>query len=1035
MSSEIVATIRSLMASGESSQAVRLIRGQLFDVSRGREFKGPEGFEFMLASWELGLAEETVQWARLVRRVGDEAERVAQARITELAALTELNRFGEALDVIRAVPGPPGEISAYTLAQLHMQEGLILGKMGLTDEALQRYALAEHSGINADPELMTQLLVNQGGALDDLGRPDEALAVYERAIALGPNEPLLFASYVNMGNSLRALRRFDEADQAYAIAARYTQDDPLKRGVLLSNHARVLLAGGRTRDAKRMLKDAIDLRQHHDPGGAAITAGELAKLLEGEGDFRLAIYWTGLAIDLRRSTGQPDGDLTQLMVRLAEKFDVITSNPDEACKILLQRLRAEPPGEWPLITANESSLLLRLVAKQLRIEAGQVVSPGRRVEDRWLLVFLTRQASAGHQMAMAEHNDFLAGVGRHISLAREMLRLKSWLERKRFYESHQEQLESLEFEDVMSLLEGRAAEAGMSAAGLAGIQRLVCSCKDRGINIAFAELPEEHPNELINRLLMVGTWREAMMIVQAHPELLNDERLSILEQIYEHGSPDSRARVSNHLQVLQRCSVVGVTQAFTEAPSLGNEPLGTKYEVYSYNTVSDEGQAISVNISEPVARARARSAEVARSGNVTQTRASLMDLGQIMLAQPTADRTQLLREALAVYEQAADVKGAWTQDEIAQLCLQMADVLLELATAEGGSSPNAVLAARQFSRALDVSSPIFTPTRARRAAIGVHHATEQYLTSAPDRSSVIQLRQSRADACRIAITATDELLRSGSSVDASSERYAVQWAYDTAVEDLFSLGEFATALAMVEHSRARRFLSELGSLQRLPAGLPAELMERESSARDTLQEAREANDSNAFAAALRQLRSIYDDLARLAPEFARARAGQPPTAAEITEFARGLDIGTVVLAWYMTPTQGFAFAMHSGTGEVRGSQLKCDQGTLEKVALQSCWPTPANPPVRPYPISKRRYMLSAASSELSTSTLVAKQLLKTFRSWHPAQISCILPLTVLISQPIRWTPGYCSQTATRESNRSQSAMSSVSRSCPAHSSC
>ena len=943
MPSEIVATVRKLIADDETSQATRLIRGQLFEVSRGRELEAADGLELAIASWRLGLAEETLEWARHVRGVDDDAERIAEARALELAALVTLNRFGQALDVVRAGGTPPPGISEQTLAQLYTQEGLVLWRMGLTEEALRRYTMAEQAVSDTDKEFMARLSLNRGAVLSELGREEEAIAVYERAIAVDPEEQVLFSLHLNMGNSLRSLQRYDEAEQAYIAAARYTHGDNMDRGAVLSNHARVLAARGDRRKAKQMLKDALAMRLPKDPAGAAITAEELAKLLAAENDYHTALKWTATAVDLRRSTGQPDDpDLMELGARLSAVVEVIDERVDVACEILLGRLRAEVPGEWPLITEGQPSAVLQLAASQLEAEAETDADPGRRVEDRWLLAFISRQIAVGYQLALSEYTGFLADLQKEVALVREWLRLEHWIERKRFYEAHQERLESGQVEAVTYVLERHADDAEMPAADLAGLRQLVRSCQDRGIDVAFAELPEEHPNELFNRVIMVGTWRETMAIVQAHPELLEDGRLAILRQASEQASPRN-ARIDNTLQVLQRCRIVGIARAFAEAPSLGDEPLGAKFDM---STVPVDEATTGSAIDSPVAvsRARAMVHAMAQADNPTLLRLNLILLGEALLSQPADDRAQQLQEALAAYQEAGDVEGAWSQDEVARLSLHMADALLELALTRSGSLEHVHLAARQYSRALDVSPVAFKPARARRAATGLYRAAGQYLASASARSEKLQIRQDRIRACRIAIAATDELLLASASADEATERQGIQWAYDAAVEDLFSLGMYAAALAMVEHSRARGFLVELGRIQRLPAGLPAELAEREAAARDHVRRARVAEDSGALAVAQAELRGVHRDLAQVAPEFARGRAGEPPTAEEVTDFARNLDARTVVLAWYVTPVQGYAFALRGGTGEMLGSRLSCDQGELQEYArlvADDIWQRPA----------------------------------------------------------------------------------------------
>ena len=58
-------------------------------------------------------------------------------------------------------------------------------------------------------------MLQQGNALEDGGDLDEALHCYRLAQALAPEYP---RTYLNIGNALRAMHRFDEAEPAFRDA-------------------------------------------------------------------------------------------------------------------------------------------------------------------------------------------------------------------------------------------------------------------------------------------------------------------------------------------------------------------------------------------------------------------------------------------------------------------------------------------------------------------------------------------------------------------------------------------------------------------------------------------------------------------------------------------------------------------------------------------------------------------------------------------------------------------------------------------------
>src|SRR5262249_33428614 len=117
----------------------------------------------------------------------------------------------------------------------------------------------------------------------------------------------------------------------------------------------------------------------------------------------------------------------------------------------------------------------------------------------------------------------------------------------------------------------------------------------KGLDVAFAELPGEHPMELVNRFIMVGTWRESLHLVEAHPELASDEIIARLEEDLGAISSTSfeRTRLAMHIEVLRQCRTVGPARALAAAPSSGGEPLGTKTVIAAdgVTVASDEDAA------------------------------------------------------------------------------------------------------------------------------------------------------------------------------------------------------------------------------------------------------------------------------------------------------------------------------------------------------------------------------------------------------------------------------------------------------------
>jgi protein O-GlcNAc transferase len=99
--------------------------------------------------------------------------------------------------------------------EMLVNHGNILARLGRRDEALARYdkALAGNAGL-------VPALYNRGNLLQDMKRPEDALASYDRALA---RQRDLVGVWNNRGTVLRSLRRLDEAlasiEQALALAA------------------------------------------------------------------------------------------------------------------------------------------------------------------------------------------------------------------------------------------------------------------------------------------------------------------------------------------------------------------------------------------------------------------------------------------------------------------------------------------------------------------------------------------------------------------------------------------------------------------------------------------------------------------------------------------------------------------------------------------------------------------------------------------------------------------------------------------------
>ncbi|HEU4704149.1 MAG TPA: tetratricopeptide repeat protein, partial [Sphingomicrobium sp.] len=159
-----------------------------------------------------------------------------------------------------------------------------------------------------------QLLLKEASALREAGRVGEAIAAYQRLLAVKPDLP---GSWYNLGWLQKQARRFEDSLRSYGEALERGVRDPeevhLNRAVILSDHL------GRPEEALRELESALELNPAYVP--ALLNLGNLH---EDRGDrqsaalaYRRALEADpGSALALARLAGVGDpGD------RLVERVD------------------------------------------------------------------------------------------------------------------------------------------------------------------------------------------------------------------------------------------------------------------------------------------------------------------------------------------------------------------------------------------------------------------------------------------------------------------------------------------------------------------------------------------------------------------------------------------------------------------------------------------------------------------------------------------------------------------------------------------
>lgn len=139
--------------------------------------------------------------------------------------------------------------------------GNVLNEQGRYDEALQalQTAIDGFKGSNENKSDLAWTLSAYAGALDNLGRTEEAIAAYTEAIALLPDTPPLLR---NRAETLIHVRRLDEAeaDLARAVELDGNENSPY----LWFRRAQLAIAQGDGSLADQMLDEVLKRDPSHD---------------------------------------------------------------------------------------------------------------------------------------------------------------------------------------------------------------------------------------------------------------------------------------------------------------------------------------------------------------------------------------------------------------------------------------------------------------------------------------------------------------------------------------------------------------------------------------------------------------------------------------------------------------------------------------------------------------------------------------------------------------------------------------------------
>jgi hypothetical protein len=122
-----------------------------------------------------------------------------------------------------------------TLGQLRQQIEVDMRRMGVDQkEKLDKDFKVQHESFLKEVEAHTLFL--QASFAHTYGKPEEALKIYKKLVALKPDHQV---AWVNLGNAYRELMRYDEAVESYQKGIELDAEDPHAHYELAKTYARM----------------------------------------------------------------------------------------------------------------------------------------------------------------------------------------------------------------------------------------------------------------------------------------------------------------------------------------------------------------------------------------------------------------------------------------------------------------------------------------------------------------------------------------------------------------------------------------------------------------------------------------------------------------------------------------------------------------------------------------------------------------------------------------------------------------------------
>jgi tetratricopeptide (TPR) repeat protein len=201
---------------------------------------------------------------RLIAAALEVEPRSADALTNLGLALRAMNRNAEALARFD---------QALALVPAHVEARNNRGLLLLVEHRAEQALACFDEVLRLEPRHLAR--VNRGNALAELGALEEAIAEYDRALAMFPNHP---GALFNRGNALHGMARYDEAiaafDRALATVPRHAEAWNNRATALyaLNRHAEALASCARAIAVRKDYADA-----HHNEALSLLAMGDFAR--------------------------------------------------------------------------------------------------------------------------------------------------------------------------------------------------------------------------------------------------------------------------------------------------------------------------------------------------------------------------------------------------------------------------------------------------------------------------------------------------------------------------------------------------------------------------------------------------------------------------------------------------------------------------------------------------------------------------------------------------------------------------------------